>query len=243
MSTARQTIAAKAKHDPTARCTSLAHLLPPAVLRETWQQLHRTGASGIDGETIAEFESNLAERIQALWHRLRAKQSHAPPVRRVEMPKGNGTTRPFGIPTGEDRRLPRAVARILSAIDAADFLACSCGYRPGRHPPQALQALRDHGGTGKGRHSDEADIPGDGTNITHQGRRQMIALRIAEPVLTGLLGKWLQAGVMDHGGGARPEAGPPQGGPSAPVLANASLPDGLARWLEKRAKREMQGEA
>jgi RNA-directed DNA polymerase len=98
MSTQLRKIAAKAKQDPKARFTSLAHLLTPEFLRETWRQLNRTGASGIDGETIQEFETSLEERIQDLWRRLRAGQSHAPPVRRVEMPKGTGTTRPLGIP-------------------------------------------------------------------------------------------------------------------------------------------------
>jgi RNA-directed DNA polymerase len=243
MSTALQKITTKAKQDPKARFTSLAHILTPAFLRETWQQLNRKGASGIDGETIAEFETHLEERIQALWQRLRAKQYHAPPVRRVEIPKGNGKTRPLGIPTVEDRLLQRAVARILSAIYEADFLACSFGYRPGRNPHHALKALRDHLVTGKVRHIYEADIQGYFTNINHQWLRQMIALRIADPVITGLIGKWLQAGVMDHGVVARPEAGTPQGGPISPVLANAYLHYVLDLWFEKRAKREMQGEA
>ena len=132
MSTQLRKIAAKAKQDPKARFPSLAHLLTPECLRETWRQLHRKGASGIDGETIKEFETHLEARMQDLGRRLRAGQYHAPPVRRVEIPKGNGKTRPLGIPTVEDRLLQRAVARIVSAIDAPDLLDCSFGYRPGR---------------------------------------------------------------------------------------------------------------
>jgi RNA-directed DNA polymerase len=160
MSTQLRKIAAKAKQDPKARFTSLAHLLTPEFLRDTWRQLNRKGASGIDGETIQEFETNLEERIQDLWRRLRAGQYHAPPVRRVEIPKGNGKTRPLGIPTVEDRLLQRAVARIVSAIYEPDFLDCSFGYRPGRNPHRALKALRDHIVTGKVRHVYEADIQG-----------------------------------------------------------------------------------
>jgi RNA-directed DNA polymerase len=126
-STQLRKIAAKAKQDPKARFTSLAHLLTPEFLRETWRQLNRKGASGIDGETIQEFETNLEERIQELWRRLRAGQYHAPPVRRVEIPKGNGKTRPLGIPTVEDRLLQRAVARIVSAIYEPEFPDCSFG--------------------------------------------------------------------------------------------------------------------
>src|SRR4029450_14027472 len=74
MSTQLRKIAAKAKQDPKARFTSLAHLLTPEFLRETWRQRNRKGASGIDGETIKEFESHVEERIQDLWRGLRAGQ-------------------------------------------------------------------------------------------------------------------------------------------------------------------------
>ena len=132
----------------------------PEFLRDTWRQLNRKGASGIDGETIQEFETNLEERMQDLWRRLRAGQYHAPPVRRVEIPQGNGTTRPLGIPPVEDRLRQRAVARIVRAIYEPDFLDGSFGYRPGRHPHLALKALRDHIVTGKVRQVDETDIQG-----------------------------------------------------------------------------------
>jgi RNA-directed DNA polymerase len=243
MSTQLLKIAARAKQDPKARFTSLAHVLTPDFLRETWRQLNRKGASGIDGETIAEFESSLEERIEDLWRRLKAGQYQAPPVRRVEIPKGNGKTRPLGIPTVEDRLLQRAVARILSAIYEQDFLACSFGYRTGRNPHMALKALRDHIVTGKVRHVYETDIQGYFTNLNHQWLCKMIALRIADPVITGLIGKWLKAGVMAHGVVARPDAGTPQGGPISPCLANVYLHYVLDLWFEKRAKRYMQGEA
>jgi RNA-directed DNA polymerase len=88
-------IAAKAQQDSTVRFTSLAHILTPEFLRETWRQLNHKGASGIDGETMEEFEANLDGRIHDLWERLKAGQYQAPPVRRVEIPKGNGKTRPL----------------------------------------------------------------------------------------------------------------------------------------------------
>ena len=213
MSTQLRKIAAKAKQDTKVRFTSLAHLLTPEFLRDTWRQLNRKGASGIDGETIEAFETNLEERIQDLWRRLRAGQYQAPPVRRVAIPKGHGKTRPLGIPTVEDRLLQCAVSRILSAIYEQDFLECSFGYRSGRNPHMALKALRDHMVTGKVRHVYEADIQGYFTNINHEWLRKMIALRIADPVITGLIGKWLKAGVRDTDGQVlHPVTGSPQGG-------------------------------
>lgn len=243
MSTQLRKVAAKAKQDPKVRFTSLAHVLTPEFLRETWRQLNRTGASGIDGATIAEFASNLEARIEDLWRRLKAGPYQAPPVRRVELPQGNGKTRPLGIPTAEDRLLQRAVARILSAMYAQDFLAGSFGDRTGRKPHMALQARRDHIVTGKVRHVYATDIQGYFTNINHAWLRKMIALRVADPVITGLIGKWLQAGVMEHGVVARPDAGTPQGGPISPCLANVYLHYVLDLWFEKHTKRYRQGEA
>lgn len=211
MSTKLLKIAQRAKREPKARFTSLAHVLTPEFLLETWKQLNRKGAGGVDGQSVAEFEEDLERRIADLWQRLRTGRYKAPPVRRVEIPKGQGKMRPLGIPTVEDRLLQRAVARILNAIYEQDFLECSYGYRPGRNPHMALKALRDNVVTGKVRHVYETDIRGYFTTINHQWLRQMLALRIADPVITGLIGKWLRAGVMENGVVARPQSGTPRG--------------------------------
>ena len=118
MSTQLEQIAAKAKADRTLRFTSLAHLLTPEFLKETWKQMNRRGASGIDGETTKEFEQDLDTRVQDLCERLKRGAYRAPPVRRVEISKGPGKVgrRPLGIPTVEDRLLQRAVARILDSL-------------------------------------------------------------------------------------------------------------------------------
>jgi RNA-directed DNA polymerase len=151
--------------------------------------------------------------------------------------------RPLGIPTVEDGRRQRAVARMLRAIDAPEFLEGSFGYRPGRKPHLALKARRDHIVTGKVRYGYETDIHGYCTNIQHEWRRKMLARRMADPVITGLSGKGLKAGGMEPGVVARPEAGTPPGGPISPGLANVYLPYVIDLWVETRAKRERQGEA
>jgi hypothetical protein len=151
--------------------------------------------------------------------------------------------RPLGIPTVEDRLRQRAVARSLRAIDEPDFLECSFGYRPGRNPHMALQALRDPLVTGQGRYVYETDLQGYCTTSKHAWRRTMIARRIADAVITGRSGQGLKAGVREPGVVARPEAGTPHGGPMSPGLANGSLHDVLDLWCEKRAKRARQGEA
>ena len=100
MSTQLEQIATKAKADRTLRFTSLAHVLTPAFLIETWQQMNRRGASGVDGETTTEFERELETRVQDICARLKAGTYRAPPVRRVEIPKGPGKvgTRPLVFP-------------------------------------------------------------------------------------------------------------------------------------------------
>jgi group II intron reverse transcriptase/maturase len=243
MSTKLARIADKAKTDRKLRFTSLAHLLTPEFLVETWKQMNRRGASGVDGETAKEFERELETRVEKLCARLRAKQYRPPPVRRVDIPKGGGKTRPLGIPTVEDRLLQRAVARILSAIFEQDFLECSYGFRPRRNPHQALRALRSHFVAGKVRHVYEADIRGYFNHINHKWLREMVAQRIADPVIQSLVGKWLRAGVMHEGVVVRMHEGSPQGGPISPVLANIYLHYVLDLWFQRKFMTWCQGEA
>ncbi len=245
MSTQLGQITAKAKADRTLRFTSLAHILTPEFLRDTWRQMNRRGASGIDGETTQQFERELETRVQVICARLKAGTYWAPPVRRVDIPKGPGKvgTRPLGIPTVEDRLVQRAVARILEAVFEADFLDGSYGFRPGRSPHQALRALRADIVTKKVRHLFEADIRGYFTHINHDWLRRMVAHRVADAVILRLIGKWLRAGVMQGGVVVRTEEGTPQGGPVSPILANIYLHFVLDLWFEKKVRPVCQGEA
>lgn len=245
MSTQLDWITNKARSQPKLRFTSLAHLLTPEFLTETWKQINRRGASGVDGETAKEFEQDLDIRVQELCQRLKQGTYKAPPVRRVEIPKGPGKegTRPLGIPTVEDRLLQRSVARILEAVFEADFLECSYGFRPGRNPHGALRALRKIIVTKKVGNLFEADIRGYFNHIQHDWLQKMVAYRIADPLILRLIGKWLQAGYMVEGVVLRSEEGSPQGGPISPILSNIYLHFVLDLWFEKRIKPSCQGEA
>ena len=245
MSTELSRIAKKAKLDSKAQFTSLAHLLTPEFLKETWGMMNRHAAAGVDGQSTEQFESELEAQVEAICARLKARTYHAPPVRRVEIPKGPGKvgTRPLGIPTVADRLLQRAVARILEAVFEADFLDCSYGFRPGHNPHHALQALRVQIVTKKVMQVFEADIRSYFTRINHQWLRRMIAHRIADPGILGLIGKWLKAGAMKDGVVIHTEEGTPQGGPISPVLSNLYLHFVLDLWFEKRIKPQCRGEA
>jgi len=243
MSTQLDRIAIKARYDAKARFTSLAHIITPEFLMETWRMMNRKGASGVDGETTKQFESQLKERTREIWARMKANCYKAPPVRRVDIHKGNGKTRPLGVPTVEDRLVQRAVARILEAIFEQDFLDFSYGFRPGRNPHQALKSLRSIIVTKKIRHIFEADIRGYFNHINHEWLMKMLKQRIADPIILRLVGKWLKAGVMENGLVTRNEEGTPQGGPISPILANIYLHYVLDLWFEKRCKKWFQGEA
>jgi len=282
MSTQLSQIAKKAKLDPKARFTSLAHLLTPKFLKETWGKMNRKAAGGVDGQSAEEFGNELETQIEAICKQLKEGTYQAPPVRRVDIPKGPGKvgTRPLGIPTVADRLLQRAVARILEAVFEADFLDCNHGFRPGRNPHLALQELRvqivtkkvgqvfeadfldcNHGfRPGRNPHLAlqelrvqivtkkvgqvfEADIRSYFTRINHQWLREMVAQRIADPVILRLIGKWLNAGAMQDGVVTYAEEGTPQGGSISPVLSNLYLHFVLDLWFEKKIKPKCRGEA
>ena len=207
--------------------------------------MNRKAASGVDGESTEQFASEMEERVEEICRQLKAGAYRAPPVRRVEIPKGPGKsgTRPLGIPTVADRLLQRAVARILEAVFEADFLDCSFGFRPGRNPHHALQAFRRQVVTGKVSHVFETDIRSYFTRIDHQWLRRMVAHRIADPIILRLISKWLKAGALRDGVFIAAEEGTPQGGPISPVLSNVYLHFTLDLWFEKKFKSQCRGEA
>src|SRR5205807_2814778 len=188
-------------------------------------KMNRRASGGVDGVSAEQFERELGTHIEVICAQLKAGTYRAPPVRRVEIPKGPGKvgTRPLGIPTVEDRLVQRAVARIVEAVFEADFLDCSYGFRPRRSAHHALRTLSATLVTKKVRHLYEADIRGYFNHINHQWLKRMVAHRIADGVILRLIGKWLRAGVMQDGVVVRTEAGIPQGGPISPLIANAYL--------------------
>jgi len=143
ISTKLERIAELARRSPTMAFTTLAHHIDVEWLREAHRHTRKDGATGIDGQTAEEYAQGLDERLRDLLERAKSGRYRAPPVRRVHIPKGNGETRPLGIPTFEDKVLQRAVAMVLEAIYEQDFLDCSYGFRRKRSADQALDALHD----------------------------------------------------------------------------------------------------
>jgi group II intron reverse transcriptase/maturase len=244
VSTRQERIAALAKQAPQMGFTTLSHHIDPHWLREAYQRTRKDGATGIDGQTAADYEANLEANLQSLLDRAKSGTYWAPPVRRVHIPKGtNGDTRPIGIPTFEDKVLQRAVAMVLEAIYEQDFSDCSYGFRPGRSAHQALDSLWQQTMRIGGCWIVEVDIRKFFDTLDHDHLRELLQRRVRDGVLLRLIGKWLNAGVMEEGCVSYPEAGTPQGGVVSPVLSNVYLHYVLDEWFEKEVKPRMRGKS
>jgi retron-type reverse transcriptase len=110
-------------------------------LRDSFYGLKREAATGVDGVTWKEYETGLAERLRDLHGRVHRGAYRAQPSRRVYIPKADGRQRPIGIAALEDKIVQGAVVTILNQIYEVDFKGFSYGFRPGRNPHQALDAL------------------------------------------------------------------------------------------------------
>jgi RNA-directed DNA polymerase len=244
VSTKCQRIAELAKQSPQMGFTSLAHHIDLRWLYEAYCRTRADGATGVDGQTAADYAADLAGNLQSLLERAKSGAYRAPPVRRVHIPKGSGPeTRPIGIPTFEDKVLQRAVAMVLEAVYEQDFLPCSYGFRPGQSAHQALDALwRQTMGMGGG-WVVEVDIRKFFDTLDHAHLRELLRRRIRDGVLLRLIGKWLKAGVLEGGNVSLPSAGTPQGGVISPLLANVYLHYVLDVWFEREVKPRLWGRA
>jgi RNA-directed DNA polymerase len=120
---------------------SLNHVIDFEWMREAYIRTRKDGATGIDGVTAQDYEANLEANLRDLLERIKSGRYQAPPVRRTYIPKSDGSQRPLGIPTFEDKVAQRAIATVLEAVYEQDFLSCSYGFRPGRSAHQALNQL------------------------------------------------------------------------------------------------------
>ena len=224
--------------------TSLAHHIDLVWLFEAFQRTRQDGATGVDGQTAEDYLKDLPANLQSLVDRAKSGTYRAPPVRRVHIPKGTGPeTRPLGIPTFEDKVLQRAVVMVLEAVYEQDFLDCSYGFRPGRSAHQALDALWRQTMGMDGGWIVEVDIRKFFDTLDHAHLREFLRLRIRDGVLLRLIGKWLNAGVLEEGSVTFPEAGTPQGGVVSPLLANVYLHYVLDVWFEHQVKSCLKGRA
>ena len=243
VSTKLRRIAELARQMPQKALYTLAHHIDIEFLHEAYRRTRKDGASGVDDQTADEYAANLEGNLESLLNRFKSGRYYAPPVRRVHIPKGNGRTRPIGVPTFEDKVLQRAAAMVLEAIYEQEFIDGSYGFRPGRSAHQALLALWKGLMDMNGGWVLEVDIQGFFDALDHSHLRHFLNRRVRDGVLRRTIDKWLKAGVLERGQVHRPSEGTPQGGVVSPILANIYLHEVLDVWFEAEVKPRLTGPA
>lgn len=242
VATKLERIAMRARERPQETITALNHFIDVEWLKEAHARTRKDGASGVDRVTAQAYAVDLDENVAALLARLKSRTYRAPPVRRVHIPKGDGSkTRPIGIPTFEDKVLQRAVAMLLEAIYEQEFRHCSYGFRPRRGQHDALNALRTGLKAMKGGFVIELDIQGFFDSLDHEHLRTFLDLRVRDGVIRQVIGSWLKAGVLENGCFTHTNEGTPQGGVISPLLANIFLHRVLDVWFEEKIAPRLMG--
>lgn len=232
-----------AKKDRKWRFTALLHhIYNLETLRMAYFSLKKEAAPGVDGETWRHYGEELEKNLQDLSGRLKRGAYRAKPVRRVYIPKADGRQRPLGVTALEDKIVQRAAVEVMNAIYETDFLGFSYGFRPGRSPHRALDALYTGLLTRKVNWVLDVDIKGFFDGISHEWLVKFVEHRIADRRVVRLIQKWLNAGVLEDGRHWRVEEGTPQGGSASPLLANIYLHYVFDLWIQAWRRKRARGE-
>jgi group II intron reverse transcriptase/maturase len=228
--------------DKEARFTALLHHVTPARLLAGYQAIRPGAAAGADGVTWEQYGRDLVSNLRDLHGRVQRGGYRVSPSRRAYIPKADGRLRPLGIAALEDKIVQRAVVEVLNAIYETDFLGFSYGFRPGRGPHDALDAL-DAGITGRRVNWVlDADIRDFFGQLDHSWLDRFLRHRIADERVLRLIGKWLAAGVIENGTWTPSEKGAPQGASASPLLANVYLHYVLDLWAQWWRQQHAQGD-
>ena len=195
----------------------------PKTLSLAWEKVRANrGAAGVDGQSIERFAARSDEYLSELADSLRAGQYQPMAVRRVEIPKGDGSTRPLGIPAVKDRIVQTAVKLVIEPVFEVMFHPSSYGFRPGRSCKDALREV-DLLIKGGYRYAVDADLKGYFDSIPHERLMERVRVRIGDGRVLDLLEGWLKQDIMDGMEQWTPTEGTPQGGVISPLLANVYL--------------------
>lgn len=230
-----------AKKKKGERFNNLMHLIKEPLLKAAFERLKRNAAPGVDDITWEEYGRDLDARLSRLRDRLHRGSYQPLPVRRVHIPKGDGRTRPLGIPALEDKIVQQAVRMVLEPIYEQQFMGFSYGFRPGRSQHRALDALS----VALHRMVNwvlDADLRSFFDSVDHDWMKKFVEHRIGDCRLVRLLMKWLKAGVMEDGRVKPTELGTPQGGIISPLLANIYLHYALDVWVHQWRRLHARGD-
>ena len=231
-----------ARRDKDARFTALLHHVDLERLRAAYWAIRPQAAPGVDGVTWTAYGQDLEANLRDLHARVRSGAYRARPSRRAYISKADGRQRPLGIATLEDKILQRAVVEVLNAIYEVDFLGFSYGFRPGRSPHHALDALTVGIERKKVNWVLDADIREFFTNLDHRWLAKFLEHRIADQRVLRLIRKWLSAGVIEDGNWSETPEGAPQGASVSPLLANVYLHYVLDWWAQWWRRRHARGD-
>jgi RNA-directed DNA polymerase len=231
-----------ARRDKDARFTALLHHVDFARLWAAYEAIRPQAAPGVDGVTWSVYGQDLVANLRDLHARVHSGAYRASPSRRAYIPKADGRQRPLGIAGLEDKIVQRAVVEVLNAIYEVDFLGFSYGFRPGRGPHDALDALAVGLKQKKVNWVLDADIRDFFTSLDHRWLERFLEHRIADRRVLRLIQKWLRAGVIENGNWSATEEGAPQGASASPLLANVYLHYVLDRWVRQWRRRYARGD-
>lgn len=233
----------RAKREPEGRFHSLAHLIDVPALKRAYQRTRKNAAVGVDGVTKEQYGGELERNLQELHERLVSKRYRHQPIRRVNIPKGKGKTRPIGISAFEDKLVQGALREVLQAIYEQDFKEFSYGFRPKRGAHDAIRILDKIMLRGRVNWILEADIVSFFDSIIREMLMEMLQIRVADGSLLRLIGKCLHVGVLNGEEYSEPGTGTAQGSVLSPLLGNIYLHYVLDEWFEREVKPRMRGEA
>ena len=242
VSQALERVRQAAKVRKKERFTALLHHVNPDLLQLSFYALKRNAAPGVDGVTWANYGQDLEENLQVLHRRVHSGAYRASPSRRVYIPKADGRQRPLGIATLEDKIVQRAVIEVLNAIYETDFLGFSYGFRPGRSPHDALDAMSVGITQKKVKWVLDADLRDFFSTLDQTWLIKFLEHRIADKRVLRLIRKWLSAGVIEDGKWSETTEGSPQGASVSPLLANVYLHYVFDRWVRQWRRRHAHGD-
>jgi RNA-directed DNA polymerase len=244
VSTKMRQIATNARNLPQVGFTSLAYHIDLKWLYEAFKETRKGGLTGVDNQTGEDYAKDLKANLERLLEEAMSGRYKAPPVRRVYIPKGNGEKRPLGVTTFEDKVLQRAVYWILEPLYEQDFYDCSYGFRRRRSQHMAVEALWAGLMKKKGAWIIDLDIRKFYDSIGWNYLCEILKLRVRDGVIVRLIGKWMNAGVMEECKGIYyPELGVQQGGVISPILSNIFLHEVLDKWFHEVVIPRLKGKA
>src|SRR5271156_6917113 len=231
-----------AQRDKGLRFTTLLHHVNEKLLLDSFYQLKKEAAPGVDRVTWGEYEQGVEDRIKELHDRVHRGADRPQPSRRVYIPKPDGRRRPLAVAALEDKIVQRATVAVLNAIYEEDFLGFSYGFRPGRGTHDALDALCVGISSRKVNFILDADIRSFFDTVSHDWLIRFVEHRIGDPRIIRLIRKWLKAGILEDGIVTDSDKGTGQGSVISPLLANIYLHYVLDLWANCWRRQEATGD-